>query len=403
MSCRAACVAVLCLLAVRASAQSPRPPVFDSRAELVLVDVVVTDEKQQPVLDLVASDFEVSEDGVPREILSFAAFGAAATRAMAQAAAAGTAAPPQAQFVVASTVLLIDEGHLSLKETVALGPALTQILRGLTERGGWLLVLAPYSNVAFAGRLPEDAVKLAEAAGHIHGRRTPQLSTFPMTDSEAIDIELGDTLTAKRVLSRFAFLNPGMPTQMESLMTMRATELATAARARRGGTFGALRVGLDWLARQPGRHSLLLVTSGFPHDPADPLFERVATQSLRANAPIHFLDVASLSAQRPFETIEYSRALPQESRVTGFETADSAAGSERLSLDTGGLRVSGDDRAGLERILATTKTYYVLGYDPPRRKKPGFRKIKVEVRGKGLTVLARRGYFDDSPEDSGGR
>ena len=49
-------------------------------AERVLVDVVVTDKKGQPVLDLTAGDFQVFEDGVRRQALSFAAFGAVATR-----------------------------------------------------------------------------------------------------------------------------------------------------------------------------------------------------------------------------------------------------------------------------------------------------------------------------------
>ena len=37
--------------------------------------------------------------------------------------------------------------------------------------------------------------------------------------------------------------------------------------------------------------------------------------------------------------------------------------------------------------------YYVLVYQPPAHDKPGYRKIRVDVRGKGLQVRARRGYF----------
>ena len=115
------------------------------------------------------------------------------------------------------------------------------------------------------------------------------------------------------------------------------------------------------------------------------------------NAPIHYLDVASLSAFGTFETIEYGQALPQEARVSQFEAADAVAGADQLARTTGGLRVGGSDLAGgLTRLLDTTKTYYVLGYEPVRKKSPGFRKIKVKVkRGGSLSVLARQGYFDD--------
>jgi len=41
------------------------------RAEEVIVDVVVTDKKNKPVVDLTADDFEVYENGVKQKVLSF--------------------------------------------------------------------------------------------------------------------------------------------------------------------------------------------------------------------------------------------------------------------------------------------------------------------------------------------
>lgn len=238
---------------------------------------------------------------------------------------------------------------------------------------------------------------LAKAAGSIRGRRFPQISNYPMTDSEALDIERGNPLATTRVLERFRYLNPGTSEAgMESIVRMRATELAGAAQARRRDTFEAIRLGLAWLARQPGRHSLLLLSPGFPHDPSDHAFAGLVNESLRVNAPIHFLEANLPQAQRMFEGIEYAHALPAEARVSPFETVDAAAGSDRMTVSTGGLRVGLSDlAAGLERILDTTRTYYVLGYEPLPRTKPGFRAIKVKVRGKGLRVVARRGYFDE--------
>jgi hypothetical protein len=48
-------------------------------------------------------------------------------------------------------------------------------------------------------------------------------------------------------------------------------------------------------------------------------------------------------------------------------------------------------------LLDTMTTYYVLAYQPPAHEKPGYRRIKVEVRAKGLQVRARRGYFSGAP------
>lgn len=386
-----------------AAAQAP-PPVFDATASLILVDVTVTDENHRPVLDLTAADFEVFEDGSRRDVVSFAAFGSAATKALAAARTASEAEQPEPapRFVLASSVLVVDDGHLSPKEAARLGPGLTQVLRGLAERRGTLLLLAPRSGVAAAGRLPEDAQALAQAAGRVRGHRFPMISRWPMTDTEAIEIEDDRSpLTFQRVLTRFQELNYGLEREMAELVRQRARELAAEAHDRRAVTFGAVRTGFEWLARQPGRHSVLLVSGGFARA-QDADFDRLVTESLRVNAPVHFLDVAAVQAFPSFETIEYRQALSADARASPFEPGDAAAGSELVASSTGGLRVSGDLAEGLARVLDTTKTYYVLGYEPPRAKKPGFRRIRVAVKAKGLTVLARRGYFDDRrPERPG--
>lgn len=383
-----------------------RPPVFDSGVGLVLVDVVVTDRSHRPVLGLDASDFRVFEDGTAHAIVSFAAFGPVAGEPRPRPGAPeGAGAPPAAplHFVQASTVVLVDEPHMSPDEAVRAGPALARVLGGLTDRQGWVLVLAPWSNIALAGRLPQDRDRLAEAVRHVRGRRFPQLGTYPMTDAEALEIDRGDTSTTNRVLARFRALNPGLPREMESLVRTRAAELADAARGRRRGSFEALRLAFSWLAKMPGRHGVLLVTSGFPNDPSDPHFERVVTESLKVNAPVHFLDVGSPSPQGMFEGAEFFFALPLDARVSPFEAADASSGSDVLAQSTGGLRVAADAGDGLARILDTTRSYYVIGYEPARTRPPGFRKIKVEVRGRGRRILARRGYFQGGPPETAPR
>src|SRR6266568_8367918 len=50
------------------------------------------------------------------------------------------------------------------------------------------------------------------------------------------------------------------------------------------------------------------------------------------------------------------------------------------------------------RIGRESSRYYLLGYNPGEIPHDGrFRKIEVRVRGKGLTVRGRRGYYAPSP------
>src|SRR5262245_43938298 len=51
--------------------QGQRPPIFRAGANLVRVDVIVTDHRGEPVTDLTRDEFEVSEDGVSQQIQSF--------------------------------------------------------------------------------------------------------------------------------------------------------------------------------------------------------------------------------------------------------------------------------------------------------------------------------------------
>src|SRR5687768_10212574 len=61
---------LLLTAAVAAQEQTPAPqqPIFRAGAELVRVDVTATINGDEPVADLQASDFEVSEDDVPQTV-----------------------------------------------------------------------------------------------------------------------------------------------------------------------------------------------------------------------------------------------------------------------------------------------------------------------------------------------
>lgn len=387
--------------APKAPEPADQAPVFGAGAELVLVDAVVTDKQDKPVLDLTRDDFRVSVDGAPREIVSFASFGAAAARARTEGSrdpASSDPAAPVPGFVPASTVIFIDEGHLTPDQSVRLDSFFATILRDLGERRGNVLVLAPWSKVAFAGQLPGDLALLTEAVKHRRGQRVAQTNTWPMTDAEAFRVDQGDTEALSRVTARFNYLNPGLGRHTSDLVRNQATQQVAEERARRGDTFAAMGIGFAWLWKQPGRHTFLLVTPGFPHEPADEGFKEMMNHSLRVNAPIHFLDVAGMEIAPGFEGIEYRYALEEGARVSPLDQVEASGGSDLLAADTGGLRVADNNiERGFARILDATRLYYILGFEPSGQGKRGVHKIKVEVKRKDLKVRARRGYFDPGP------
>lgn len=396
--------------AAQGSPQPPRPPVFAASTEVVLVDFVVSDGKRRLIGGLTADDFVVKEDGKERPVVSFRAFERPAPPPTPPGQAPMIVVePPQpgVPFTGAVTVLLIDDGQISPPQMARLRPALKGLLAKMEERSGGLAVLAPWSKLSVARLLPGGTADLAAAVDRIQGRAMESDRQFPVSDTEAFDAERGDPSILARLALRFVALNPGLdPDQAQVMARGRAAEVAREARVRREDVYGVLFRALDWLAKQPGRHSVVMVSAGFAYDPDDSKQREVATRSLRANAPIHFLDARGLQGLGLFQGVEFGPAMDREAGETPFAWSDASAGATNLAEDTGGVTVrnTNDFTKGLGELLETMDTYYVIGYEPPGHGKPGFRRIKVELKGqakaRGLKVRARKGYFD-TPSASG--
>ncbi len=376
-------------------------PTFKAATELVVVDFVVTDKADRLVRGLSARDFVVKEDGKERPIVSFEAFAgddlALRTRGAGPEPASSTSPSPGA-----ATVLLVDDGQLSPEQTARLRPALKALLTTVSERSGTLMLVAPWSKVSVAGRLPTVSADLDAAVDRIVGQRIDDHSNFPVDDAEALAIFRGDLTVLARVAGRFKAINPELTAeQANDLARERANLLAHDARTRRDDMYGVALQCLDWLTGRPGRHSLIVVSAGITQAPDDSRYFEVVTRSLRANAPIHFLDARGLPGIGRYQGVENGVALNRNQDEGAFGRWDAAAGSMAMADDTGGIAISNsnDMAKGLRRLLDTMTTYYVLSYQPPHRDKPGYRKIKVEVRTKGLQVRARTGYVSGSSSD----
>src|SRR5580698_9773442 len=71
MSLRLTLFAILLAVIFQPALSQTSTPSLQARTQLVIVDVVVTDNKQNPVHNLTASDFTVLENNVPEHIKSF--------------------------------------------------------------------------------------------------------------------------------------------------------------------------------------------------------------------------------------------------------------------------------------------------------------------------------------------
>ena len=140
------------------------------------------------------------------------------------------------------------------------------------------------------------------------------------------------------------------------------------------------------IADQPGRKALLVLSDGYDTSSSASLATAVET------------------AQRADVLVYSIRFLDRE--VFAFEVPASRGGSpvpregrkalERIAKETGGgfFDLTAEETLAkiYSRIEDELRNQYSLGFTPVRTR-PGYRKIRVSVKRKGLTVQARDGYY----------
>jgi VWFA-related protein len=404
----------LALLPSAAAAQEP--PTFASDVELVTVDAVVLDENGEPVGGLTRGDFELRDEGEPREILTFEALEAptapvSVTREERRVSTNEDARPGR---VVA---VLWDEANLSplVAEDAkrALPPWLAEQLRA-----GDHVVLASTGGTWLVADGPGDADRLSQAVSRLGwGRQGLDAPDF-ISDHEAFEIAFRDNSFVYGVVRRrfeaqgvpgCGQLSPGGPVPPAASAPVsapiprsdpcgvlaRAMQTASAARNRLRATLQTLERLCEALAVARGRKSVVLVSEGFTRDSdfSDEL-EAVVRAAQRANAVVTFFDAAGVSVRRGYGAASRGAPVATDQGVAAALALADQAGSERVALATGGSVVKTNDLpGGLEQITRESQAYYLLGFAPTPGVEAGtFRKIELKVDRPDLRVRARRGY-----------
>ncbi len=417
----AAGLALLGPAAVRPQAAGQKPT-FPAEAEIVTVDVVATDRRGEPVLDLRREDFTVTEDGVPQPLTAFEAVHRPTSGAPAPPAP-GAAAPLEprsssnrepASRLGSHFVIVFDELHLGPAEAVRARKAVADFLANGVADGDRVALVGTAEGTRWTARIPEGREALRQALERLQPRLVGEAVRDRMTDYEAMRIDRDrDPIVTDVVMRRYLdtqeilqdTASPGNPTLSQSdqvqswrdQVLSRAAGVYARAAARNEQALGVVGRALEALAAERGRKSLVFASGGMVQDPRLGIYRQVVSEARRVNAAVYFLDARGLSAAQAGMEGEIGTRTEFRDLGSWFtESRERGEGSQALAADTGGFSLSdGNDlAAGLARIGRESRSYYLLGYAPSNRKADGrFRAIEVKVAREGVRVRARRGYY----------
>ena len=330
----------------------PAQPVFRAKVNLVRVDVSVNGRNNTPLEDLQASDFLVKEDGVPQNVETVQFVKLNGQVPADQKESIDIRSPEHAEVEAAREdvrlfVLFLDDYHVDKSPQIMI--PLRRTLKAFVEK------LGPYDLVAVVDpltplthiRFTRNKQELLETVSKFEGRRG---ELFPVksaaeemqqTQRNVFELRAGVTLDA-----------------MNAIVTH----------------LGGLR---------EGRKSVLFVSQGPPvglRSSNYPRMEEVVQSANRGNVTIHTLD------PRPLGMSEFGGNLVLR----------------RFADETGGRAIfnTNDQAEYLDDVIADASAYYLVGYAPARDMADGkFHKIDVDVKRKGVHVVARRGYWAPKAEE----
>ena len=364
----------------RGTAQADQP-IFRLTVSLVQLDAVVTDRKGRHVTTLGPEDFEVYQDGRPQPITAVSYIETGETwhdTSGLPPLPPEALQPDDARRVMA---IVVDDLRMSFESIYYARRGLKQFVdRGF--QSGDLATLITTSGYFKRTSLTYSPAVLKAAIGRL------RYSLWGMRPASAFDpaagpgpFDVGDNVQER----------------IFAVSSITRVEDAIAA-----------------LKPLPGRKSVILVSEGFSvfGFGMDSEFVRAAMEGLvdranRAGVVVYALDPRGLIVTGP--TAADAGSSPRYmTRISGLRSSalrESQDGLRYLAGETGGFAVvnNNDLAAGMRRIMSDQDGYYLIGYQPESGtlsadSRGRFRHLKIKVRGKGLKVRTRSGFYPVATE-----
>jgi VWFA-related protein len=385
-------------------ADAAQQPTFRTGINFVRVDVIVTDRKQQPVMDLRQADFEVFEDGKPQTIEQFRliridgnpAPGELPPREIRSLADQENEA---ARDDVRMFVFFLDDYHTRLGSALSVRDPLIRFIQtnlGPNDLVGIMYPLTPVADVS----LTRNHASIISAIQRFEGRKfrydprnefEERYAQYPTETVEQIRNQvvmgalrglatrLGSLREGRKAI---IYVSEGLTAFIPPEMNNPVSTLPTPMTRRGAGVLES---------------SPRLETYQF-FSQADLMSQLrdVFSVANRNNAAIYAVDPRGLAVNE-FNIDE--PVGPNQDRKALQATQDTL---RSLAEETDGRAIvnRNDLQPGLAQIVRDSSVYYLIGYNSSQAPSDGkFHEIKVRVKRPGIDIRARRGYWAATAED----
>lgn len=385
---------------------TPQQPVFRAGINYVRVDVIVTDKSGNPVADLNAGDFEVTEDKKPQTVDTFKLV------RLDGGATPGPDGPPRvirsdtdeemeaARDDVRLFAVFLDDYHVRHLQSMSVRDPLSSFI-GTLGPSDMIGVMYPLESISSV-RMTRNHAAVIKGIQQFVGRKgdyTPrnqfeeQYSRYPAETVERIRNEV--SLSAIK----------GLIIHMGSLKEGRKALILVSE-----GYTNMLPPQLrDQNAQFPGSGN---PQRGNPTAGNDPLEQQAAFMAdvdmqtelrevfdtaNRNNVAIYSVDPRGLSVSDFDIEQNINQRVGQQYLNTTLDTL------RVLSENTDGRAIvnRNDLALGMKQIVRDSSAYYLIGYNSSQAPSDGkFHEIKVRVKRPGLQVRARKGYWALTAEET---
>jgi len=384
---------------VSAGDQANAQPVIKSKVNVVLVDIVVTKGKGEPVPGLRQEDFKVTEEGKAQTISFFEEHKGAPP-----AAAGSEALPPHVYANDPSikkadsvNVLLLDWLNTQPQDQPYVRLEIAKYLRSMapgTRLAIFTLVARLHMVQGFTGDPAELLAALDDKKAGAEPQKSPLLPTTQQTAADQAIVEM-------------MIMNQASPAAVEAVRQETAENGSTRVESRIALTLRALQQLARYLSSIPGRKNVIWFSGSFPvgifPDAGVPRqyqrdVQQTAGQLTADQVAIYPVAAVGLVGAAGFDPTKGSttRSERVNIRAGSSDRAADQIAMETLARDTGGHAFY--DTNGLTDAMSHAVNdgshFYTLAYTPTDMKMDGkFRHIQVKVSGRSFKVDYRRGYY----------